>query len=253
MRLDSPPAGRRIRAALPPDWKRKMATRATGPSKTPVVIAAGVMLVALSGCTSPKATRLQQSFATSSETADAQAGPALTHQPAALPRPRATVDGSGELQQVAVHWVAPPAMKHSPETEPTLGGSLQKLECVGLPRDPGPPRDAGPHVIGRRDAIAPDAWCPRSHHGGPVCDARIRYPVAERRLDPVYTPGGVHAFVTLFNEAAARGVENATIRAFNGTMVAPAYADCGSECPPPGVDFPEHLPAPPASLPAVQP
>jgi hypothetical protein len=38
-----------------------------------------------------------------------------------------------------------------------------------------------------------------------------------------YTEAGVKAFVSIFREAAIRGVENATVRAFNATKVVP---DC---------------------------
>jgi len=38
-----------------------------------------------------------------------------------------------------------------------------------------------------------------------------------------YTQAGVRAFVALFREAAAKGVENATVRALNATRTIP---DC---------------------------
>lgn len=53
-----------------------------------------------------------------------------------------------------------------------------------------------------------------------------------KRLPPVedvpssYAPGGVNAFINVFSAAVARGVENATIRAFNSTQVCPSYQHC---------------------------
>ncbi len=43
---------------------------------------------------------------------------------------------------------------------------------------------------------------------------------------PALTPQGVHAFMAMFQAAAEKGVENATIRALNGAKVAPACTDC---------------------------
>lgn len=39
--------------------------------------------------------------------------------------------------------------------------------------------------------------------------------------DPGYERSGVHAFISIFEAAAARGIENAAIRAFNSTNVCP--------------------------------
>jgi len=58
-------------------------------------------------------------------------------------------------------------------------------------------------------------------------DARIC--VQEQASRACYTEAGLHAFVALFKEAAAIGVENATIRAMNATKV---VADC-VPCDPP--------------------
>lgn len=53
-----------------------------------------------------------------------------------------------------------------------------------------------------------------------------------KRLPPVedepssFGPGGVNSFINIFSAAVARGVENATIRAFNSTQVCPSYQKC---------------------------
>jgi len=44
-----------------------------------------------------------------------------------------------------------------------------------------------------------------------------------------YTPEGVHAFLAVFKAAAEKGVENATVRAFNSSRVAPPCKP-GEDC-----------------------
>lgn len=69
----------------------------------------------------------------------------------------------------------------------------------------------------------------------PCCnqkDACIRYTVSVRqRIDNSYTADGVTSFIAIFNAAAARGVENATVRAFNATKACPECKDCPEEKP----------------------
>jgi hypothetical protein len=50
--------------------------------------------------------------------------------------------------------------------------------------------------------------------------------VIEEVAPVCYSEAGLKAFVTLFRDAAAKGVENATVRAFNATKVAPDCVDC---------------------------
>ncbi len=50
-----------------------------------------------------------------------------------------------------------------------------------------------------------------------------------RNYDSGYERGGVHSFISIFEAAAARGIENATIRAFNSTNVCPT---CRPQPPP---------------------
>ena len=60
----------------------------------------------------------------------------------------------------------------------------------------------------------------------PCCCEDARVCVIEEVAPVCYTEAGLKAFVTLFRDAAAKGVENATIRAFNATKVAPDCVDC---------------------------
>lgn len=68
----------------------------------------------------------------------------------------------------------------------------------------------------------PEPICPPP----PVCckDAKICIRVDNDTV--CYTEKGLYAFVGLWREAAAKGIENATIRAFNATNVAPPCAPC---------------------------
>ncbi len=92
---------------------------------------------------------------------------------------------------------------------------------------------------------------------GPACpppapcgdDACLQYfvPPAPRH-DPGFEPAGVHSLLSVFEAAAARGVENAMIRAFNSRRVCPT---CQPQPPwdpchdaPPGLQPPLALPRP---------
>jgi hypothetical protein len=68
----------------------------------------------------------------------------------------------------------------------------------------------------------PAIECPPS----PCCCVDATVCVVEEVAPVCYTEAGVRAFVTLFRDAAAKGVENATVRAFNATKVAPDCIDC---------------------------
>jgi len=64
----------------------------------------------------------------------------------------------------------------------------------------------------------------------PCCqagDAHIKYRVKiPQSKEGNYTAQGVNAFITIFSAAAARGMENAAVRAFNGTSVCTDCKDC---------------------------
>jgi hypothetical protein len=66
---------------------------------------------------------------------------------------------------------------------------------------------------------APDVICPPV----PPCCEDARICIIEDSPPVCYTETGLRAFVTIFRGAAARGVENATIRALNATESVP---DC---------------------------
>jgi hypothetical protein len=63
----------------------------------------------------------------------------------------------------------------------------------------------------------------------PCCceDARVCIQVEISKA--CYTEAGVRAFVSIFQEAAIKGVENATVRAFNSTKVVPDCVPCKPE------------------------
>jgi hypothetical protein len=50
-----------------------------------------------------------------------------------------------------------------------------------------------------------------------------------RPKDGAFTANGVSSFIAIFNSAATRGVENATIRAFNSTRACPQCKDCSDD------------------------
>lgn len=92
----------------------------------------------------------------------------------------------------------------------------------------------GPEGHRHHDAHGPSRGpqpCASAKHLGVACpparpcrDATICVRPTSR---PCYTPEGVNAFVALFRDAAEKGVENAAIRAFNSTRVAPAAPQAG--------------------------
>ncbi|MEO8494924.1 MAG: hypothetical protein ABI614_07630 [Planctomycetota bacterium] len=72
------------------------------------------------------------------------------------------------------------------------------------------------------------------HHGSlhccaqaPRCCQDARICIRANNAPACFSEAGVRAFMTLFSAAAEKGVENATIRAFNATSVA-APCDLGS-------------------------
>jgi hypothetical protein len=62
----------------------------------------------------------------------------------------------------------------------------------------------------------------------PCCCQDARICVSAELSRVCYTEAGVRAFITLFQEAAVKGVENATIRAFNATKVVPDCVPSGA-------------------------
>jgi hypothetical protein len=68
----------------------------------------------------------------------------------------------------------------------------------------------------------PQGLCPPA----PCCCEDARVCVVEQSKTVCYTEAGLRAFAAVFRDAAAQGVENATIRAFNATKVAPNCGDC---------------------------
>jgi hypothetical protein len=60
----------------------------------------------------------------------------------------------------------------------------------------------------------------------PCCCEDARICIIEEAPPVCYTEAGLNAFVAIFRGAAAQGVENATIRAFNATKVVPDCVKC---------------------------
>jgi hypothetical protein len=65
----------------------------------------------------------------------------------------------------------------------------------------------------------------------PCCCEDARICIIEEVPPVCYTEAGLQAFVAIFRGAAAKGVENATVRAFNATKVVPDCIDCDKDKP----------------------
>lgn len=96
----------------------------------------------------------------------------------------------------------------------------------------------------------PGLVAPLPGHLAPPCcqDANICFrPDAKREC---YTPGGVASFMSIWQAAVAKGVENAAIRAFNATQAEPPCVD--GNTPAPGHEQPPvfRQPADPIAPPA---
>lgn len=82
-----------------------------------------------------------------------------------------------------------------------------------------PKSHRAPEPKSASDRVVPAAGC--------CNDARVS--ISIRTARPCFTENGVRAFMTLFQAAAEKGVENATIRAFNGTNAKADCQDCEKE------------------------
>ena len=78
--------------------------------------------------------------------------------------------------------------------------------------------------------LLPDPRCPTDIPCRENRDGRLYLllPPIEPSAAIGYTPEGLSTFMTVFHNAAARGVENATLRAFNATRNCPDGKDCGT-------------------------
>ncbi len=63
----------------------------------------------------------------------------------------------------------------------------------------------------------------------PCCCEDATICIIEESPPVCYTENGLRAFAAIFRGAATRGVENATIRAFNSTKVVPDCVDCDKD------------------------
>jgi len=86
---------------------------------------------------------------------------------------------------------------------------------------PRPAAPARPPVVRPPARPVPQPGCPPV----PCCCQDAKVCIAVQTGPVCYTASGVTAFTALFRDAAAQGVENATIRAFNATKVVPACVD----------------------------
>ena len=77
-------------------------------------------------------------------------------------------------------------------------------------------------VVAAPTCVIPEPPCPPA----PLCceDSKICVRVDNDKV--CYTEKGLHAFVGLWREAAVKAIENATVRAFNGTAVAAPCVPC---------------------------
>ncbi len=60
----------------------------------------------------------------------------------------------------------------------------------------------------------------------PCCPTDASVIVIVEQPAAVYSEAGLRAFASIFSSAATKGVENATIRAFNATKVCPPCKPC---------------------------
>ena len=108
------------------------------------------------------------------------------------------------------------------EGEQNEGEEAEGEEGEGEEGDSG--CEKGTCEIGKPSAGCPDVPCRED------LDACIYLAVPSvRPSDPTYSAGGVFAFDSIFSSAAARGVENATIRAMNATKACPDAKDCSKK------------------------
>lgn len=89
--------------------------------------------------------------------------------------------------------------------------------------------------------LRPSRACPQDI---PVCDQDVRLQIQLPSIlsssggyttanSARYSARGVNTFLTIFNLAAARGMENAAVRAFNSTETCDTCKDCPSDTSPP--------------------
>ena len=97
-------------------------------------------------------------------------------------------------------------------------------EQVGLEGGESGCSKSGECEIGKPSGGCPDVPCREE------LDACIYLAVPSvRPSDPTFSAVGVFAFDSIFSSAAARGVENATIRAMNATKACPDAKDCNKK------------------------